>query len=93
MRAGGSGETPGPLFYLDPPYWGAEGYYGPHFSGADFAALRDTLEVSQARWILSINDVPEIREIFAGYGMEEVAVNYGVGGGQTAARELIIMRL
>ena len=55
--------------------------------------MRDALEASQARWILSINDVPEIREIFAGYAMEEVAVNYGVGGGQTAARELIIMRL
>lgn len=84
---------PGTLFYLDPPYWGTEGYYGPHFSRADFEALRDALEASEARWILSINDVPEIREMFAGHAMEEVSLHYGVGGGQTVAKELIIMRL
>lgn len=56
-------------------------------------ALRDALEVSQARWILSINDVPEIRELFASYAMEEASLHYGVGGGQTVAKELIIMRL
>lgn len=84
---------PGTLFYLDPPYWGTEGYYGPHFSEADFEALRGALEASQASWILSINDVPEIRAIFAGCKMEEVSLHYGLGGGQTAAKELIIMRL
>jgi DNA adenine methylase len=84
---------PGTLFYLDPPYWGTEGYYGPHFSRPDFEALRDALEASQARWILSINDVPEVRDLFAGHVIEEAAVQYGVGGGQSAARELIIMRL
>lgn len=84
---------PGTLFYLDPPYWGAEGYYGPHFSGADFVALRAALEASQANWILSINDVPQIRELFAGCAMQEASLHYGLGGGQSAAKELIIMRL
>ncbi len=36
-------DRPGTLFYLDPPYLGSEGYYGPHFSAADFEALRDLL--------------------------------------------------
>ena len=32
------------LFYLDPPYWGSEGYYGEElFSRADFVRLRDVL--------------------------------------------------
>ncbi|MFN7400552.1 MAG: DNA adenine methylase [Sandaracinobacter sp.] len=84
---------PGALFYLDPPYWGTEGYYGPHFSRADFEALRASLEASQARWILSINDVPEIRELFAGHRMEEASLKYGLSGGQTDAKELLIMRL
>ncbi len=78
---------------LDPPYWGTDDYYGPTFSAADFEALRGALDASEARFILSINDVPEIRRIFAGYTLEEAAVNYGVGGGQRLARELIIMRL
>lgn len=86
-------DRPETLFYLDPPYWGTEGYYGPTFSRADFEVLRAALDASEARFILSINDVPEIRKIFAGFAFEEVGLNYGVGGGQRAARELIIMRL
>lgn len=86
-------DRPDALFYLDPPYWGTEGYYGPTFSRADFELLRTALDATKARFILSINDVPEVRRIFAGYRLEEASLNYGVGGGQTAARELIIMRL
>ena len=87
-------DRPGALFYLDPPYFRTEHYYGPGvFSSADYEALRRLLDGCQGRFILSINDAPEIREIFAGFPMEEVGLNYGVGGGQKAARELIISRM
>ena len=82
---------PGALFYLDPPYFGTEHYYGPDlFSAADYEALREVLKASKARWIMSINDAPEIRATFTGCAIEEVALNYGVGGGQRPAKELII---
>lgn len=81
------------LFYLDPPYFGTEGFYGPTFSVADFEVLRGLLEAAEGRFILSINDHPEIRRIFAGFKMREVAVQYGVGIGSKAAKELVIMRL
>lgn len=87
-------DRPGALFYLDPPYLGTEHYYGPGvFSAADYEVLRILLEACKGHWIMSINDHPEIRRIFAGCAMEEVGLNYGVGGGQTPARELIISRL
>lgn len=86
-------DGPATLFYLDPPYWGSEGYYGPTFSRGDFEALRRALEASQARFILSINDTPEIRHIFAGFDIEEAHHSFRLSGRPTEARELIISRL
>lgn len=42
--------------------------------------------------ILSINDHPEIRRVFAGFQMEEVGIDFQVGGGgkAVARTELII---
>ncbi len=85
-------DTSGTLFYLDPPYWGSEDYYGAElFSRADFVRLRDTLAGLKARWILSINDVPEVRELFADFRIDGAELSYGLAAtGATAARELII---
>lgn len=82
---------PGTLFYCDPPYWGNENDYGKGvFSRADFERLRGLLTGLQGRFILSINDRPEVRELFAGCDMEEVTLNYQVSGKATPARELLI---
>ncbi len=85
-------DTPRTLFYLDPPYWGSEDDYGSGlFPRADFEALADRLSKIAGAFILSINDVPDIRAIFAGFDMEEVSLTYTVNGSSpTAARELII---
>jgi DNA adenine methylase len=84
-------DTPTTLFYLDPPYFGNEGDYGPGiFSRDDFGLLRGILDSLQGHFILSINDHPAVREIFAGFQMEEVSLNYRVSGKATPANELII---
>lgn len=84
-------DRPGALFYLDPPYHGCEGDYGPGvFSGADFDRLRGLLAALKGQFILSINDTPAIRTIFDGFEVEEVALTYRISGNPTAARELII---
>ena len=81
----------GTLFYIDPPYWDCEADYGPGLFGRDdFEAMRDALGAISGRFILSINDVPEIREMFARFDIEPVGVTYGIGSGQRPARELII---
>jgi DNA adenine methylase len=86
-------DRPGTLFYVDPPYHGHEGDYGRGMYGPDdFARLAGLLARIKGRFLLSLNDVPEVRDIFSGFDMEEVALTYTVGGGgkAKAARELLI---
>ncbi|WP_370236653.1 DNA adenine methylase [Brevundimonas sp.] len=86
-------DGPGTLTFCDPPYWGCETDYGAAmFSPADHARLRDRLAAVQGRFALTINDVPEIRALYADprFSIEPVGVTYRVSGAPTAARELII---
>ncbi len=46
----------------------------------DYRRLRDVLTGIKGRFILSINDVPEIREIFQGFFIEEVKTSYTISG-------------
>ncbi len=85
-------DRPETLFYLDPPYFGSEGDYGKALFGRDqFARMADRLGRLKGRFIMSINDVPEIRDLFKGFVMRGVDLSYSVGGGVgTPAHELII---
>lgn len=89
IRRYDSAET---LFYIDPPYWGCEGDYGDGVFGPDdFRQLAAQLAQTRGRFILSINDAPEIREIFAAFDIATADTTYTVSAG--AARkvtELII---
>jgi len=68
------------LFYLDPPYWGCENDYGKNIFGrVDFENLNTLLNGIKGRFIMSINDVPEIREMFAWAQIEAVETTYSVG--------------
>ena len=72
-------DRPETFYYIDPPYYGCEHYYGPGFSRDDFEKLRDMLVEAKSKWLLSINDVEPIRKLFAGYTMEPVQVRYSAG--------------
>lgn len=82
------------LFYLDPPYFGCEEDYGKNmFSREEFNTIAELLKGIKGRFIMSINDTPEIREIFKDFHLSEVGVTYTVAGGANQDRfgELIIM--
>ena len=86
-------DRPETLFYLDPPYWGSEDYYGRDlFPKPAFAELADALERIAGRFVLSVNDVPETRAIFGRFQLRDAAVTYTVAGGANAKRsgELIV---
>ena len=87
-------DGPGTLFYLDPPYWGCEGDYGRAlFARADFQRLADQLAQIRGRFLMSINDVPEVRAMFAWARIEEVTTTYTIGAkadSRTARAELLI---
>lgn len=85
-------DRPGTLFYLDPPYFGSEGDYGAGlFDRSQFALMADRLRNIRGRFILSINDHPEVRRIFDGFDFREEAVTYSLANnnGHRAA-ELVI---
>ena len=84
-------DRPSTLFYCDPPYWGCEDDYGrAMFSRTDFERLSDCLKAVRGRFILSLNDVPEVRHLFAWAEIEAVELTYSVSGRPTPAREVII---
>ncbi len=86
-------DRPDTFYYLDPPYWGCEDYYGDGiFCRDDFKRLRDLLAAIVGKFILSINDVPEIRKLFKDFAIEEVKTSYSAGGAhrKKQVRELLI---
>ena len=86
-------DRPETLFYLDPPYWGCEADYGwGVFAPEDFARLAEQLASLRGRFLLSLNDVPEVRRIFGAFAQERVEVAYFVGAVPAGTRfgELVI---
>lgn len=85
-------DRPGVLFYLDPPYYGCEDDYGDGMFGRqEFGAMAEQLAGLKSRFILSLNDRPQVREIFARFQVETVGTHYGLAGrGAQAASEVII---
>ena len=83
----------GTLFYLDPPYWGCESDYGEGvFIRGDFMRMADKLKALQGKFLFSINDRPEIRELFVWADILPVDTVYSVGSADQgeAAKELLI---
>lgn len=72
-------DRPEILFYCDPPYFGCEDDYGDDmFSKDDFLRLADLMATISGKMILSINDTPEIREMFSDFYLKPVQVTYSV---------------
>ncbi len=72
-------DRPSTLFYLDPPYYGCEDDYGRAlFSRDRFEDLAEQLGRLKGRFILSLNDLPEVREIFGRFQIEAVETSYSI---------------
>lgn len=92
MELIGRYDRPGTFFYIDPPYWDCEQSYGKGiFSKADFAKLAAKLATLKGKFLLSLNDVPEVREIFGAFQMDGVNTRYSCAASQSVlAKELLI---
>lgn len=87
-------DRPHTLFYCDPPYWGTEGY-GVEFGLEQYIQLAELARTIKGRMLISVNDIPEMRETFAGLSIDTVDIRYTLSGGPNAnrskvSRELII---
>ena len=85
-------DRPTTLFYLDPPYWGHEDDYGKgKFARSDFEVMAEILKSLKGRFILSLNDRPEVRALFAGCRIDAVEMRYTANSkGNRMAPELLI---
>lgn len=72
-------DSPGTLFYCDPPYIGTAGYTC-RFTMDDHTRLRDALSRIQGRAIVSLNDCHETRRLYNGWEIRVLGVAYSVGG-------------
>ncbi|MTD32521.1 DNA adenine methylase [Paludibacterium denitrificans] len=79
-------DRPHTLFYCDPPYWQTEGY-GNAFGMEQYQLLAELARTIKGKMIISINDVPAMREVFAGLAMERVGICYTVGGTAATRKE------
>ena len=68
-------DRPTTLFYCDPPYY-ARKLYRHNLSDADFVSLAERLGKLRGRFILSLNDVPEVRKLFRDFYIQEVELHY-----------------
>lgn len=81
------------LFYIDPPYWDCEAYYGKGlFCREDFSVLAELLRGIEGKFILSLNDKPEVRALFAGFIFEEAEVAYTCSNGKKLKSPELLIR-
>lgn len=74
-------DRPETLFYLDPPYYGNEGDYGKDMFGREeFKAMASLLSDLKGMFILSLNDRPEVRQVFSEYNIYPVSTTYTLAG-------------
>ena len=59
-------DSPATLFFCDPPYIGGDVAVYAAWSPAQVQQLRDVLHAIKGRWIVTLNDSPEVRAIFVG---------------------------
>ncbi|MDR3631546.1 MAG: DNA adenine methylase [Desulfocapsaceae bacterium] len=70
-------DRPHSFFFLDPPYWNIPGYKYD-FTGQDFLDLRVILENMKGKFLMTLNDTPEIRDMFRGFSIEETTLKYSL---------------
>ena len=68
-------DRPKTFFYLDPPYFD-KFLYRFNFESADFVALAERLKRLKGKFLLSLNDVPEVRTIFSDFKIKSVDLFY-----------------
>ncbi len=83
-------DRPETLFYCDPPYYKCP-FYAHNLALPDFEKMADVLAGIKGRFILSLNDHPDIRDVFKAFEIQPVSLKYSVSvGKQKTGKELII---
>lgn len=68
-------DRPSTLFFLDPPYWERK-LYKFNFTEEDFLTMEKQLRSLRAKFILTLDDHPKVREIFGAFCVKPVDIAY-----------------
>jgi DNA adenine methylase len=60
---------------MDPPYWETEGY-GVSFPMEEYHKIAEAMRTMKGGAVLTINDHPQMRDIFKDFNVESVEINY-----------------
>ncbi|HEY2605032.1 MAG TPA: DNA adenine methylase [Paraburkholderia sp.] len=85
-------DRPHTFIYLDPPYWQTEGY-GMPFEFEEYEAMAALMRSAKGKVMVSINDHPDIRHVFAEFPMLDLDIKYSVAnnsGPAKTSQELVI---
>jgi DNA adenine methylase len=81
----------GTFFYIDPPYYKTACYKYNFHKLDNFIELCERLRQIKGDFILSINDHPDMREVFKSFNLRPISVGYSVQRGEgIEGRELLI---
>ena len=83
-------DRPHTLFYMDPPYWETEGY-GVDFGWEHYEEMAELIGQIKGKAIISLNDHPDIRQVFSQYHIESTDIRYTVGGGKGVQRGEVLI--
>ncbi len=66
------------LTYLDPPYFikGQEALYTNFYDPSDHQSVADSIREIQYPWVVSYDDVPEVRQIYDGLNYLDYGIRY-----------------
>ena len=67
-------DRPHSFMYADPPYWKLAGY-GMEFGLDQYQRMAELMKTCQSKIMLSINDHPEMREVFAELNISTTLIN------------------
>lgn len=83
-------DRPTTFFYIDPPYYGIK-LYRYILEKPEFVTLRDRLKELKGNFLLSLNDTPDVRDIFSCFHIEPIGIAYSVQAkGERQHQELLI---
>lgn len=71
-------DVPESFLYIDPPYYVKGAYlYQNHFRHADHVRLAEIIgQIARHRWVVSYDNVEQIRRIYAGHKQEQFDITY-----------------
>jgi DNA adenine methylase len=77
-------DGPSAFMFFDPPYLGCADVAYAANNEFDLQRLSNRVRKLKARWMLTINDSPATREIFAGLPFQELSIRYSLGSRHVA---------